>query len=188
MQRAMVKTGCVLFASALFLTGMTVPSAADETEDLIFTELLEVQEDQGRLGDYGRLIIPEVGVNVALFYADDNLDNQAQVLTDAQDSAVFMPWVDDQYMIADHWTQGFINIKDCREGTRAYIKKEDCIEMYVCTEMTTGNNLVYSFLIDTQKEHVYKPVDGQPAQITSETLTETDGSGGDPPETVRPRT
>lgn len=157
----------------LLLHGASAPKA-DEVADLIFSELLEVENDTGRLGDYGRLIIPEVGVNVAVFYTEDNFDNEAQVITDAWDSAVYMPWVGDQAMIADHWTQGFINIKDCREGTRAYIKREDSIEMYVCTEMATGNNLVYSFLINTQKDHVYKTfdVDVSGTESVTESITE----------------
>lgn len=53
-------------------------------------------EMQRRPGMYGRLVIPSVGVNVALF------NGSAQSLVDAVDSAAFFPF-GNSMLVADHW-------------------------------------------------------------------------------------
>ena len=153
-----LRTSKTLTACLAFVTGLVfcAPRCPADEFDTKFAEILEIEDNTERLGDSGRLFIPETGIDVALFYAENNLDDEAQKITDEADSAVFMPWIVDQSLIADHWTQGFINIRDCREGTRAYIKKEDCIEVYVCTEVAPGHNLISSFLINTDKPHEYR--------------------------------
>ena len=177
------KTVFVLILSCLFMLPSQYMGADDvfvniESEDTSFSELLEVMDDQSRTGDYGRLYIPEVGVSVALFYAEDNIDYDAQRITDDWDSAVFMPWTKWQDMIADHWTQGFLNIRDCREGTRAYIKKEDRILTYVCTESTVGHNMMNYFLIETDNHHTFS----MPVPYDEEALTESDEALSEEPE------
>ena len=63
---------------------------------------------------YGRLVIPSVGVNVALFAV------VSQAAADAQDSAAYFPFKN-YMLVADHWNQGFWKIKRCSVGTKAYI-------------------------------------------------------------------
>lgn len=55
---------------------------------------------------YGRLVIPSVGVNVALFAV------VSQAAADAQDSAAYFPFKN-YMLVADHWNQGFWKIKRC---------------------------------------------------------------------------
>ena len=138
---------------------MTIPVMADDLIldlDVDPAEYAEVVNNDGRLGDVGRLIIPDVGIDVAVYYASDNNTGYAQSLTNNTDSALYMPWTDEEDFIADHWSQGFINIKDCVEGTRAYLKKDDRVVVYRCTEATTGHNLLDFFLINTDKAHEYR--------------------------------
>ncbi|MBO7710105.1 MAG: hypothetical protein J6S83_06530 [Lachnospiraceae bacterium] len=187
-----VKKGPFVFRAALvmgisFLLMLSArPAAAEdfeemfenvESDDTSFSELLEVMDDQGAAGDYGRLYIPEVGISVALNYAENNIDDDAQRITDEWDSAVYMPWTRRQDMIADHWTQGFLNIRDCREGTRAYIKKEDRILTYVCTESTVGHNMMNYFLIETYNDHSFS----MPVPYEEEALTESDETAPEEP-------
>ena len=69
------------------------------------------------LGTAGRLYFDE-GWSVALNYADSNDTESAQTLADAWDSACYME-ASGKTMIADHATQGFDIILNCKEGTRA---------------------------------------------------------------------
>lgn len=96
-------------------------------------------EMQRRPGMYGRLVIPSVGVNVALF------NGMAQSLVDAVDSAAFFPF-GSSMLVADHWNQGFTRIKSCHAGTKAYIYKGDSIEALTCTGISKGINNDYDLL------------------------------------------
>ena len=73
-------------------------------------------EMQRRPGMNGRLVIPSVGVNVALF------DGHAQRFVDAKDSAAYF-LAGNTMLVGDHWNQGFSKIKNCHAGTLAYIHK-----------------------------------------------------------------
>lgn len=85
------------------------------------------------LGDSGRLYIPSVGVNVALYYG------RSQKRTDAWDSAAYFK-LGVQMCIADHNYQGFNAMKRCSIGTLAYIKKEDSVEVYRCIDKFNATN------------------------------------------------
>lgn len=75
------------------------------------------------LGTAGRLYFDE-GWSVALNYADSNDTESAQTLADAWDSACYME-ASGKTMIADHATQGFDIILNCKEGTRATLVDAD---------------------------------------------------------------
>ena len=92
----------------------------------------------GRPGTAGRLFIPSLGVDVALYYA--RLDADAQEITDAHDSAAYITETP-EVLIADHWNQGFEAINGCVPGeTIAYIKNGDGMTAYICTVSTLGHN------------------------------------------------
>lgn len=76
-----------------------------------------LEEMARRPNMYGRLVIPSVGVNVALFAV------VSQAAADAQDSAAYFPFKN-YMLVADHWNQGFWKIKRCSVGTKAYIIAE----------------------------------------------------------------
>lgn len=81
----------------------------------------------------GRLSIPDVNINVALFKTN------AQDAVDAKDSAAYFK-SGDTYVIADHWYSGFERIRDCKKGTSAFVDTGAKVTEYVCTEVILGHN------------------------------------------------
>ena len=97
-------------------------------------------------GAVGRLRIPSVGVDVAVYdvtwYSLQHTtegDNYAQAVTDAWDSAAQIVYLG-QTVIGDHNNQGFSAINNCAEGTYAYIDMGDSVLTYVCTGIQHGRN------------------------------------------------
>lgn len=79
-------------------------------------------------GTYGRLVIPDVGINVALNLVPSG---EEQAVTDRKDSAAWIPW-GRETLIADHKNQGFDAIKKCVPGkTKAYIGTTEGITTYI---------------------------------------------------------
>lgn len=113
-------------------------------------EYQEIFEDWDSFGDVGRFYIPSVGVDVAVYYVPmGGNSGWAQSVTDAEDSAVMQNFSASAPYIADHWNQGFLAIKDCQVGDRAYLKHQDgTIEEYECKGVFTGHNLEYDLVLD----------------------------------------
>lgn len=82
-------------------------------------------------GDYGRLIIPNRDISVALYRCGDNTSMEyMQYICDAEDSANFISYdydplyadiYDDSPLISDHNYQAFRTLKQCQPGDLAYI-------------------------------------------------------------------
>lgn len=101
-----------------------------------------VREEMARRPNmYGRLVIPSVGVNVALFAVN------SQATADAQDSAAYYPFKN-YMLVADHWNQGFWKIKRCSAGTKAYIYRGTSIQTLTCTGICRGVNADYDLLYE----------------------------------------
>lgn len=96
--------------------------------------------DTAVLGDSGRFYIPDVGINVALYYANEMSSHFAQQIVDELDAGVYTPHVGGQPYLADHSTQGFSGIRYCVEGTLAYWKHVDRIDIFICTAHFNGSN------------------------------------------------
>ena len=97
-------------------------------------------------GAVGRLRIPSVGVDVAVYdvtwYSLQHTtesDNYTQAVTDAWDSAAQIVYLG-QTVIGDHNNQGFSAINNCSEGTYAFIDMGDSTLTYVCTGIQHGRN------------------------------------------------
>ena len=97
-------------------------------------------------GAIGRLRIPSVGVDVAVYdvtwYSLQHTtesDNYTQAVTDAWDSAAQIIYLG-QTVIGDHNNQGFSAINNCSEGTYAYIDTGDSVMTFVCTGIQHGRN------------------------------------------------
>lgn len=97
-------------------------------------------------GAIGRLRIPSVGVDVAVYdvtwYSLQHTtesDNYTQAVTDAWDSAAQIVYLG-QTVIGDHNNQGFSAINNCSEGTYAYIDMGDSVLTFVCTGIQHGRN------------------------------------------------
>lgn len=122
-------------------------------------------EASHREGMHGRLFIPDIGVNVALFTSSDD---RGQAVTDAQDSAWYFSLDDTPTMfIADHWNQGFGAIKQCIVGeTEAYIITCNNTKIdYICTASFPGHNLLkdmtdndYNSILNTNTQGISRVV------------------------------
>ena len=99
-----------------------------------------VASDTGQLGDSGRLYIPVLDINVAVYFAHESDGTAAQLIGDAYDSAVYTPHEGGQPYIADHWNQGFAGLRVCQPGTLAYWKHKDRIDVLYCTRYLDGRN------------------------------------------------
>lgn len=87
-----------------------------------------------RPGMSGRLYIPAVGLNVAIF------NGWSQGVIDARDSAGTYRYGGGQMMIADHKNQGFSAIKSASIGTIAYINNGRTVQAYRCIAKGVGQN------------------------------------------------
>lgn len=92
-------------------------------------------ECASRPGMYGRLRIPSVGINVAVF----SVNSQATI--DALDSAAIYGG-NGGTTIADHQNQGFRAIANCVPGsTVAYIDTPEGTQKYICSVRMAGHNV-----------------------------------------------
>lgn len=92
-------------------------------------------ECASRPGMYGRLRVPSVGINVAVF----SVNSQAAI--DALDSAAIYGG-NGGTTIADHQNQGFRAIANCVPGsTVAYIDTPEGTQKYICSVRMTGHNV-----------------------------------------------
>lgn len=92
-------------------------------------------EIASRSGMIGRLVIPSVGVNVALF------NRYSQGTVDCKDSAGTYRYRGGQMVIADHKNQGFDAMKaSIPNETIAYINDGRFIKSYICIDNNVGKN------------------------------------------------
>lgn len=99
----------------------------------------QIIAEKEQRGSVGRLTIPDVGINVALFNSGV-FDANAQAIVDNQDSAALLSDIDVP-IIADHTDQGFCGIKSAVVGQSiAYINYGDYTESYTCVKKCIGRN------------------------------------------------
>lgn len=128
-------------------TGNTQRIEETEYENVISYEDLspentdELFRTYENYGTEGRLIIPELGINVALNYADSSDAAQTQSVTDWEDSASYS-YRQGTIVIADHKNQGFSGLYNAYVGLKGYILHEDgSITTLVCERKTDhGSN------------------------------------------------
>ena len=89
---------------------------------------------------YGRLYIPDVGINVALYQVDYSSGIDAQAVVDASDSAAYMTSWGATPFIGDHTNQGFCGIRSCSSGTKAFIRHGGNTYVYSCYYVGGGTN------------------------------------------------
>lgn len=127
------------------ITQYTIDSGNEWKEEQKQDEYLSIINDDGRLGNMGRLYIPSADISVALFYFTST-QPEAQAKCDEWDAAVFVPWHDGQPYIGDHSNQEFATLRYCSPGDYAYIKTSDSITKFQCIEATEGYNLDYDLI------------------------------------------
>ena len=134
--------------------------------------------DGGRYGDKGRLIIPNVGVSVALYQCDwFDKSHGGQTCVDNYDSAAWLvsentpdfwsDYFDNSVIIADHTEQGFNAIKSMTCGDIAYIYNSDgTCEKYEHIKTDYNGSNVNTYLPELNY-NLWKPrwSDGQYATI-----------------------
>lgn len=133
--------------------------------------------DGGRYGDRGRLIIPSVGVSVALYQCDwFDKTGKGQTCVDNYDSAAWLvaenipdywtDYFDNSVIIADHTEQGFNAIKSMTYGDIAYIYNNGSCEKYEYVKTDYNGSNVENY-IPERNYNLWKPrwSDGQYATI-----------------------
>lgn len=156
-------------AGSLLLQGMRglSPQAGESEEFLVIDAACDqqitatkrkaavAQEFKTRAGMYGRLVIPGVGIDVALIIP--SAMSQAQAVTDAGDSACIMiGWHGpNTNVIADHNNQSFAPLSKVTVGMPAYIITENGQIDLRCSVVIDGHNAVTN-ITDLN----YTPVEG----------------------------
>ena len=107
-------------------------------------------KEKSKRGSMGRLYIPDVDLNVALF--DSGFyDGNSQTIVDNKDSAAYLNDFDIP-IIADHKHQGFSKMKQSIPNeTLAYINTGDKIETYLCAKKCIGKNTGFLLIDDENR-------------------------------------
>lgn len=131
-----------------FLAAGSVANGQEPHENLRGKPLgytIPMYEDALQFEDYrGTLYIPDIDLVVPL-YSDINMDSQE--IVDSTNSAALLEAFTTNPVIADHWNQGFNEIKDCRVGSLCYIDYDGNIAWYRCTGVDRdGRNTSYHLL------------------------------------------
>lgn len=143
--------GEVAYTSTKYLSDKKIEVQKQNAQNYSDTAKV-ASEMQTRPGMIGRLYIPAVGVNVALF------NSFSQATTDARDSAATYNTVN--MVIADHKHQGFSAMKSSVPGqTVAYINNGNSVRSYLCVEKNSGRNNETS-LVDCNGASLYTKIPG----------------------------
>lgn len=124
----------------------------------------------GEFGTAGRLMIPSVGIDVALYACGSSSEyaDEQQKIVDNRDSAAYIEQAHtNDYVIADHNHQGFNAIKSSVPyETYAYINFGSYVQRYVCTEVGQGKNLGNNLIDWNGRSLNYDPIPGGLAMYT----------------------
>lgn len=90
---------------------------------------------------YGRLYIPDLNINVALYYGSK------QYITDRIDSAnIYIGGYDEGFTIADHNNQEFAKLLNVQAGMTGYIDREIGRVNIKCVDVFSGYNTGYDII------------------------------------------
>ena len=124
---------------------LSEPTTIALNDDSEFEDIDELHKIYDNYGSEGRLIIPDLGMNVALNRCNPDTDiDYAQYVVDSQDSACYYTR-NNTVIIGDHKNQGFSALYDTTIGEKAYILHSDgSVVELVCTRITpNGSNSEY---------------------------------------------
>ena len=109
----------LLLLTAKHLMSFRAKTAEQKEQNPVEDASGEIRE---RAGMIGRLVIPDVGVDAALFESSADAASRQKVV-DAMDSALYIPGTDgERDIIADHARQGFVQMEKAVPGkTLLYI-------------------------------------------------------------------
>ena len=102
--------------------------------------MASIAYDSKHIGDSGRFYVPDLGVDVAIYYANEMNAPFAQQIVDEEDAGVYTPHIGGQAYLADHSSQAFAGLHHCREGLMGFWKHVDRIDVFYCTRTCNGTN------------------------------------------------
>lgn len=111
--------------------------------------ITEIQSEiSTRSGMVGRLLVPSVGIDVALIATDGNNDAVTQSIVDAADSCAYVPnaYIAGATILADHSNQDFGALKSVTVGTKGKIVTAAGVTELVATSVMNGHN--YGYMTD----------------------------------------
>ena len=124
------------------------PVTIAENTDEEYKDIAELHKVYDNYGTEGRLIIPDLGINVALNYCVPREDiNYAQYVTDCEDSACYFIR-NNTIIIGDHKNQGFSALYDSYIGEKAYILHSDGSVIGLVCERKTDHGSNSGLLYD----------------------------------------
>jgi len=104
----------------------------------------QISNSNDLLGTFGRIYLPSINLNVAVYYANLEIGAgyNAQTIVDKEDSAAYFN-LGEKSIIADHNYQGFNKLFSLNINDVAYIKNVDgTIATYKLTSKFIGKNIV----------------------------------------------
>ena len=126
--------GQEVYVSTKYLSDKKIEIVRTSPSDAVDTDSVAA-EMASRAGMIGRLTVPSLGINVALF------NSYSQSTVDNKDSAGTYTYHGGQMIIADHKNQGFSAMKSSVPGkTIAYINNGKTVQAYICTAINIGSN------------------------------------------------
>ena len=130
------------------------PVPEDVKQMMEYIPVTAVEMD-ARAGMFGRLVIPDSGINVALFTdgEGETLAEKRQGICDAEDSAALY-YDEEGAVIADHNNQGFAALINVLPGQKAYIITSDSVFELVCSKLIDGHNNNHKGLVDENYEPI----------------------------------
>lgn len=153
-QKSAMMDTAIMAAIPTQISGLDIAyDLSDTCDDVIAARIEEYKEEQAELealqaktpdpsvasqmasrpGMIGRLTIPSLGIDVALYASN------SQAVVDAVDSAACFGF-GSATVIADHQNQGFSAIRSAYVGMQAYIDDGTAKKQLTCTGVTTGTN------------------------------------------------
>ena len=96
----------------------------------------QYSDDESYAGFFGRLYVPDAGIDVALYQSYD------QSVTDRADSAKLFSWGNySGEIIADHSNQEFAKLFNVKVGTQGYIRSANGVVINIkCVAVFNGHN------------------------------------------------
>lgn len=126
MKKAIFTIIVVAFIVAAVSLAFETSSFADN-----HTDVKGVAEEINERGNFGRIVIEELDINVAVFFSDDA--DEFQAISDAEDSACMFDWADGNRVITDHNYQGFGAMVGGEASTMQIVTGSE-VQEYRCIE------------------------------------------------------
>lgn len=127
-----------------------------EAAEMLLRTARVAEETNTRHGMYGRLVIPGIGIDVAVFTDGygETIEAMRQNVCDAEDSALLYYSPEEGMVIADHSTQAFMTLINVEVGQRAYIITGGKVSELICKKLTDGHNNDHAGLVDENYESI----------------------------------